>query len=160
MLGYILMNKYRFWQNKYWTVFCLAALFIFFFHYKNGISMACGFNKVVPFTCSALCGTLFIFYLSGFIEKKMSFITPLLYYIGNHTLEILALHFLALRLVSYFIVLSLELDIAHIAEHPVINDIGPFWWVVYSIVGIGFPLLLNKVTLIFINKIKQKCKRI
>lgn len=160
MLGNILMKYCRIWQNIYCTILCLVALSLFFFYFKDGISMACGFNKVVPFTFSAVWGTLFVISLSNFMEKKMSFMNHFFYYIGNHTLEILALHFLAFRFVSYFIVLFCGLDAVHVAEHPVINDIGSFWWVVYSIVGVGFPLLLNKVTLIFINKIKQKCKRI
>ena len=109
--------------------------------------MECGFNKVLPFSISAVAGILLVIYLSNMIDARTSYIKPVLYYIGNHTLDILALHFLSFRFVSYNLALCYNMDLLHIAEHPVIKDIqsinNTWWWLLYTFIGIAAPLLFN-----------------
>ena len=148
MLGYLLMPLARLWQNKYAAIFCCLILLFFFYFFNTGISMGCGYNKVIPFSLSAISGTLLIIYVSEEIELRFPLIKNVFYYIGNHTLEILALHFLSFRLVSFLLCCINGIDIVHVAEHPVIKDIdnlSTYWWAIYSIAGIAIPLLLNKI---------------
>lgn len=156
MLGYVLMPFSRYWQNWFsCLVFCSFLLF-FFYYFKAGISMGCGYNKVIPFTLSAISGTLFIIFFSKQLEANTSLVKRLLYYIGNHTLVILALHFLSFRFVSYLFVVVYGINVVHVAEHPVIKDICSFpsyLWIMYFISGITIPLLLNKLWHITINRI-------
>ena len=147
---------FHYWDNKYCCLLCCISLLFFFYYFKARISMGCGYNKVVSFTFSAFSGILLTIYFSRQIESKMPFLKRSLYYIGNHTLEILALHFLVFRFVSYLFTIIYGIDIVHVAEHPVIKDIvSPhcYWWIIYSIAGIAIPLLFNKVWQITINKI-------
>lgn len=159
MFGYLLMSYSRLWQNWYCALLFCLSLFFFFYYFRNGISMGCGYNKVVPFSLSAISGSLLIIYLSIQLDNKTSLIKYILYYIGNHTLEILALHFLAFRFVSYIITIIYSVDIIHVAEHPVIKDVSTlpcYWWTIYSVAGISIPLLLNRCWQVSINLIRKK----
>lgn len=159
MLGYLLMPYSRLWQNRYSALFLCVSLLFFFYYFRNGISMGCGYNKVVPFSLSAISGSLLTIYLSNLIDNKTSLIKYVLYYIGNHTLEILALHFLAFRFVSYIITIAYGVDIIHVAEHPVIKDVSTlpcYWWAIYCVAGITIPLLLNRIWQISISLIRKK----
>ena len=157
MSGFILHKYARFWQNKYVAIVCCTFLLLFLYYFRSGVSMGCGYNKVVPFSMSAISGTMLTMYVSKLIEVKFSIIKCSLYYIGNHTLDILALHFLSFRFVSYFFTLFYGLDVVHVAEHPVIIDIcSPpnYWWMIYCMAGIIIPLMLNKIWLIANNILK------
>ena len=161
MLGHLVMPYAHYWQNKYIAILCGLFLVLSYFHFKNGISMGCGFNKVVPFSISAISGTMLTLYFSDMIDKKCPAIKSALYYIGNHTLDILALHFLSFRFVSYVIVVIYGINFSHIAEHPVIKDVSvqhAYWWILYCIVGILLPLLLNYIWNRLVNTIKIKIK--
>lgn len=156
MSGYFLMQYRHYWHNITGAIFCLITMIVSFCHFKDGISMGCGYNKVLPFYLSALSGTLLTIYLSKQIESKMPFLKRSLYYIGNHTLEILALHFLCFLFVSYLFAMIYGIDVVHVAEHPVIKDIVHtpcYWWIIYSVAGIVIPLFLYRVWQAFLNKV-------
>ena len=158
MVGYLSMRYKRFWHNIFGVIFSCVILFLSFFYFKEGISMGCGYNKVLPFSISAASGTLLAIYISNAIQNRLPRIKIILYYIGNHTLDILALHFLSFRLVSYMIVLLFGFDVVHVAEHPVIKEVAlphAYWWILYCLVGILIPLFLNAVWSFIMNKIKE-----
>ena len=158
MLGHIVMRYSHYWHNKYGAIICCVLLILSFCYFRGGISMGCGFNKVLPFSISAISGTLLSIYVSSFIENNVSNIKKTLYYIGNHTLDILALHFLSFRVVSFIIVLLCGLDITHIAEHPVIKDVDfsiyNYWWCLYCIFGIVLPIIVTRLYYYIIRIIK------
>lgn len=156
MIGYLSKRYEGYWHTSFGAIVCCIILFLSFFYFKDGISMGCGYNKVMVFSISGVSGTLFIIYLSNAIERQLPRLKRVLYYIGNHTLEILSLHFLSFRFVSYILVLLFGFDVAHVAEHPVIKDVAlshAYWWISYSILGIIIPLLLSAVWKVFVNKI-------
>lgn len=157
MMGCIAKRNSHIWKNKYGVVYCFFLL-ASYCYFKREVSMECGYNKVLPFSIGAMAGIFFIIYLSNMIDAKFTCIKPVLYYVGNHTLVILALHFLSFRLVSYILSLWYGIDTLHIAEHPVIKDIlsinNSWWWALYAFVGIGVPLLLNYAWLEFKKKVR------
>lgn len=158
MLGFLIMRYTRYWQNKYGAILCCLFLYFLYYYFRDGISMGCGYNKVLPFSLSAISGTMLTLIISKAIEEKLSMLRRPLYYIGNHTLDILALHFVSFRLASLAIVLFYGIDLAHIAEHPVIKDVAIqhlFWWILYCFVGISFSLLLNKAWTAVMKSIKR-----
>lgn len=159
MLGLLVMPYAHYWKNKYGAVLCGLILILSNWYFKDCVKMECGFNKVVPFSISAVSGIMLTFYISNYIEKKCTIIKYALYYIGNHTLDILALHFLSFRLVSCIIVVIYGMNVSHIAEHPVIKTIyasNSYWWISYSIVGIVIPLLFNYMWKIVMSTIKVR----
>ena len=159
MMGNLSKRYFRYWQNKHGAVLCCLFLLLSYYYFKSGISMGCGYNKVLPFSVSAISGTMLILYVSNVFERKCYVIKRVLYYIGNHTLDILALHFLSFRFVSFVIVLLYGINVDHIAEHPVIKDVSMphvYWWILYSIVGVVLPLLLNAVWKDILKILKRK----
>lgn len=158
MSGYLLMRYKRYWQNIYGTILCCFILFLSYFYFKDGISMGCGYNKVLPFSISAVSGSVLTICISNAIERRLTIVKRVLFHIGNHTLDILALHFLSFRFVSYIIVMLFGVDVVHVAEHPVIKDVNiphSCWWILYCVIGIVLPLLINWIWQITIVKIKR-----
>lgn len=144
MLGYVALRTSSYWHNKYVCAICFVSMILSYYYFEDGISMGCGYNKVFPFSISGVSGTLLILYISKLIEKRTSVVKKILYYIGNHTLVILALHFLAFRFVSYLLVIANGMDVRLVAEHPVIASVSTpfFWWIIYSLVGVVLPIML------------------
>lgn len=157
VFGYLMMKYKRHWQNFYFIFICGISFFIMSLYFKNGVAMSCGFNKVIPFSVSAISGTILTICVSKMLEKCAPYIRSVLYYIGNHTLVILALHFLSFRFISFLVVLFYGLDTIHIAEHPVVKDVSfsnNYLWIIYTFGGISLPLLINKFWQVFIYLIK------
>lgn len=160
MAGFLLKQYDSVWKNKKGAVICCIPLLFSLYHFKDGVAMGCGYNKVLLFSISAISGSMLILYISKLIEDidTMPLIKNSLYYIGNHTLDILALHFLSFKIVSYLIVLLYGFDIAHIAEHPVIkiaSAINSYWWILYTMVGILVPLLINRIWQVIVIKFEH-----
>lgn len=89
-------------------------------------------------------GTLFIFCISVLLKKKIKIFYNLITYIGQHTLSILCLHFLAFKLVSYLYIKHFSLNMRLLGNFPIIKDgITPYYICFYVIIGIGVPLLLE-----------------
>ena len=159
MSGYLSKQYDHIWRNRLGIILCFIFLCVSWFYFKEGVSMGCGYNKVVIFSVSAISGSLLILYLSKLIEDNVAVVRNALYYIGNHTLEILALHFFTFRLVSCGICLLYGLDLAHVAEHPVVKEgsaDNSFWWILYVVVGVVVPLFINKVWQFSVNAIKER----
>ena len=97
-------------------------------------------QKVLPYTISALAGTLMVFSISKLVIRAEK-VKGLMVFIGNHTLEILTWHFLAFKLVSLLIIQIYRLPIAQLAEFPVIENYAySGLWVLYLMFGLGVPL--------------------
>lgn len=90
----------------------------------------------------AIAGTLMVFKLcSLWTEDAENRMQLAILYVGNHTLSILALHFLVFRFVTIMYVLLYSLPLSHLAEFPVIAESSYFWRLIYSIAGVVLPLL-------------------
>ena len=147
MMGKILVPNIHWLKTMHGAILCGLVLLLSMIYFKDVVKMECGFNKVIPYSIAAISGSLLTLYLSDIINNNLCVVRRILYYVGNHTLTILALHFICFRLVSFVIVMIYNLDSAYIAQHPVIQNMtlwgSSCWWLVYSIVGISVPLLLN-----------------
>ena len=147
MFGNLLKQYGNIWKNKYVLATCSLTFLLSLLYFSDVVKMECGYNKVIPYAIAAISGILVVLFVSYVLEKKASLINPVMYYIGNHTLLILALHFLCFRLVSVVLFFIYNIDFVHVAEHPVIQDIdtsiGSWWWMLYAFAGISIPLLLK-----------------
>lgn len=91
-------------------------------------------------------------YMTLYFSKAISCmkIGNILKYFGRNTLIILATHLIFFKLINFIEVLIMNKELYLIASYPVFITEN-YWWILYSIVGISFTLLLN----VLINKIKQ-----
>ena len=105
--------------------------------------MFCSFSDIVFYIPMAFMGIYATYGLSYYLERYR--FKTLLYYIGKHTMQILALHFLAFKLVSLIIIHIYSMPTGRLSEFPVISyKTEVFWWL-YSFVGIVCPLMLYQV---------------
>lgn len=96
----------------------------------------------------AILGIFFTINMSYFLSKKQFFGKRFLVFIGNHTLIILALHFLAFKLISLIIIWYYNLNLIELSRFPVIPLLYKgIWWMVYSIGGVLFPLVISETSL-------------
>lgn len=98
---------------------------------------------LIPYIIPAFAGSILVLlasrYLHSYIESKR--IKNILIFIGDHTLEIMALHFLAFKFISLLIIKIYGMPIEQLAEFPVITEYARYgWWVAYVIVGVGLPI--------------------
>lgn len=85
-------------------------------------------------------GILMVLSLSKKIEHFS--IKHFLYYIGNHTMPILALNLLALKLGNLIKIWIYDLPINYLSAHTVIYEHNTFFWPLYSLIGVSVPLLI------------------
>lgn len=150
LASFFLMAGYCYAVNRYkkvlsWPIggmmFIIVAL--------GGAFMAASmlhFNylTLIPYVICALCGIILTFSISNHIQKHDGRPIRMLIYCGNHTLDILTWHFLAFKMVSLMIVMVSGIEVARLAELPVIHDYSlTGWWPFYTIVGISIPLIVR-----------------
>ncbi len=105
------------------------------------------------FYLTSIAGTILTLKLSQLLER-IEFMRNFLYYVGNHTLVILGLHFLVFKIVDLIIIYTESLPIAHLAEFPVIaNHIG--YSPVYASFGVLLPLAIYYVNDYFKEILKK-----
>ena len=98
---------------------------------------------MAPYWLSAISGSYLCIRFCKWITLHSPENKPkrLFIYIGDHTFEIMALHFLAFKIVSLCIVYIYSLPIEQLAEFPVIFSYAQQgWWMAYLFIGIAVPL--------------------
>lgn len=76
------------------------------------------------------------------LEKHTRIAASVLIYISKHSVPIIALHFLAFKIVNVCAVALREMPKYMIAAFPVLMTDG-LWWLLYVIVGIAVPLCID-----------------
>lgn len=106
------------------------------------INMSSGkITNVVFFLICSIAGWFMLYSIAlckGIRENK------LLIYIGQHTLSILLLHFLAFKIVTWIYILTSNNNMLLLAAFPVIKNV-PFLWIPYTFCGIVFPLIADNL---------------
>ena len=134
-------------QNRIaWLLLSIPLFAALFFRWSMQLKGA----LVFPYYIVAVSGTLGLLSLS-FVLKKCP-IRNILSYIGSKTLYILIFHFLAFRLVSYVYLSVNHLPMYYLQQSPVLRDTNQWLWLVYSIVGISFPLIVWELIHIRLKK--------
>lgn len=96
---------------------------------------------IVPYFILSLLGVLMVFCISKKAENY--YINSTFYYIGNHTMPILALNLLALKIGNLIKIWIYSLPMRSLSSYTVIYDYNSYFWVLYAIIGITIPLLVN-----------------
>lgn len=100
-------------------------------------------NLFIYFPLSII-GIIFILSISKVIQKKCNYtFKKTLYFIGNNTMSILALNLLALRIGNFLKIEIYQLPIDKMSSHTIISEYNDYFWLLYMIIGISIPLLLN-----------------
>jgi len=127
----------------HWWIYVAAAILIgiYVFIGRNIDIRAQDIYTILPYTLTAIGGTVGVLGILKWLSANRGGQNAVLQFAGNHTLEIMALHFITFKLVSWFIIQLYNLPIEQLEEFPVMMAYSVNgWWIVYTIVGIALPL--------------------
>lgn len=126
-----------------WLVYAICVVVVAIeVRYFGTSTLNVTMSSIMPFFFSGIAGTILVFQFSTWLTKHSSRKYRAMEYIGNHTMVILSLHLLCFKFVSYLIIEIEDLPIDRLAEFPVMEDYSKMgWYLVYTIVGIGVPVL-------------------
>lgn len=82
--------------------------------------------------------------------------SKLLTVLGRKSLDIMALHFVCFKVVSFIIIKVYDLSMTNMATIPVVIGSGGLWVLAYVLVGLGIPTGTRYIYDICKNKIRQR----
>ena len=100
---------------------------------------------------TTFCGFVFCYSLSLILSKVK--IGNVINYVGNNTVCIVLLHFLAFKLVNLALIWQKGLDMSYLAAFPFLDR---SMWPLYVIVGCALPLMFNYVSLYTVHLIYKR----
>ena len=129
--------------NKYYFIFSITLLMIFTFVYKNTILININqyYNPALLILLSIIS---FTFVMSFASIIKTPIMVKSLSYLGQNTIPILMLHCISFKLITYIQILMYKEPIENLAAFKTFHTDG-IWWLLYMIVGIIIPLIINAV---------------
>lgn len=107
-------------------------------------------KNIIPYYFFSVTGIYMIICISQKLDK--SFLSNFLYYVGNHTMPILALNLLALKVGNLLKICIYDMPIVFLSSHPVISEHNYFFWIPYTIVGTSIPLTMHYIYNKYIHK--------
>lgn len=100
--------------------------------------------NTIPYYVLSILGIIFVFDISKRFNNSLpNKVKNPLYYIGNHTMPVLALHLLIFKLGNFIKILIYDFPIIKLSDHTIIHEHNTYFWIIYLILGITIPLLLN-----------------
>ncbi len=102
------------------------------------------YSSLLALLLGALFGWYAVMIFSGIIVKSR-IITKVLSYIGKRTFSIMFFHIMAFKIVGsiQLIISNGTKDLTGLKE-VLVYDGSHGWWIIYSIVGLGIPLLMDE----------------
>jgi hypothetical protein len=143
----IIFNKYKEYiilSNPILLLFFLTII-IGCFIWNNTVDMRyTTIANHLPYYMLSVLGIILIFNVSIKLNRMTSD-ESVIYYVGKHTMPILALNLLALKMGNLLKIWIYDLPMESLASHTVIYEYNTLFWIVYSIIGIIIPLSLYYV---------------
>lgn len=142
-------KKYGFVKDNWFLGFIAFVLLVVISFFFTGSMFVEGIDIFVYFVVS-LIGCFGLLNLVSGIRWK--FLVDVFDYIGGKTLYVLVFHFLSFKLVTLFLICCYGLSIDSLSVFPVLNIEN--YWVLYSVVGVVFPLIMWEM----VEKVKKNDK--
>lgn len=98
------------------------------------------YNQISYFLLS-ITGVVMVLCISKKLETTKN--VSLLYYIGNHTMPILALNLLALKFGNLLKIWIYDMPIKALSSYTVIYENNSSFWLIYTAIGVVIPLIIN-----------------
>jgi len=135
------------------ALLCLVELIVFTaIDYRINIG-GMKFGNPFLFLIISCSGCYMLLTLSRFIHSKWKGVTIVLDYIGRNTLTIMALHYISFKLVMLLQIWIYDYPVKYLAYYPIVPENISHWWIVYTIAGVGIPILLSGIYHVFQTKV-------
>lgn len=131
--------------------FILALVVLIYSSFVNTVDLSFNtYTYISLFILSSICGTYTILSVCEKIKQNR-----FLEFIGKNSLTIMIFHFLSFVPINLIIVFLYHLPLERILDYPTIKEYH-WWWLLYSVVGVLGPLLINKIIIDF-EKLLPRC---
>ncbi len=141
----VMERLYKRCKGEIWIIISFIILLL---GYHRGYIALDGNNIENPFffILMSMSGWILLYSISCILKKYNLRVNKGLMYISQHSIPIIALHFLCFKLVNYLEIIFYHMPKYMIAAFPVLISNG-LWWIIYTVIGIGVPLLLRIIIL-------------
>ncbi len=120
-------------------IILFIAFIVSSFFVKGGMTEQ-GYS-IFPYYATSLIGSVAIIYLIKYLGEK---VVNILDYVGKKTLYVLIFHFISFKIVSLVLIIASKAPLTKLASFPVFESTNNYSWVIYSIVGVIIPLLIEE----------------
>ena len=125
------------------TLLCAGIVFLFSKYLTANMNWRSSYTQFLSLPVPAMLGFLMTYNISRWIDRCKGSVKRFLVYTGDHTLYIFIFHIVAYKTVSLMKIWYYGLDPRQIGCHMVIHEHSQqdLFWILYTIAGIGIPLL-------------------
>lgn len=130
-------------SSRIWvSVFVVTLAILLVCNQFGSVELSSGVYTSPAFYLLCAVAGWFLIYSVSVGVSRFSRATSFFCYLGQNTVCIIGLHFLTFKIVTYIQVCLYNLPHETLSVFPVLAD-RPFWWLAYTVVGVGAPLLIN-----------------
>lgn len=154
-IGFLLQQNKKLLTNKWFCcIICFIIVALFSQFAPASMAWNSSFYKFLCLPIPAISGFFMIYQISHAINNHNNIFSRFMIYCGNNTLPIFIFHTISFKLVSLIKIAYYGLDFRQVGCHMVIHDYAheDLFWILYTIIGVGLPLCVNKWYLSFKRK--------
>lgn len=142
--GFLFRQLRPLYRPRWWNTLLFAAVVAWFSVYATAnMNWKSTFDQFLWLPIPALCGCLMTYNIASYLERRPGPLRSFLCFCGDNTLPIFVFHIISFKLVSALKIMYYGMDWQQIGCHMVIHDHAheDYFWILYTIVGVGLPLL-------------------
>lgn len=113
--------------------------------YNPAELMTVSFTGMLPYWLVGLFGCIAVLGLSKNIANKASYFAIIIDYLGKHTVALMVWHLISFKFLSLLLVKTLAFSSDILLSWPVPSIASDGYWILYSVVGIIIPLVIENV---------------
>lgn len=140
----VLYRHYEAHIRENWasTLSIFVLLSLDSYYHLKGMNLSPRLLDVATLPVTGTIGFLMLHQISMKLDAGNGIAKRFLVYCGNHTMAVYVFHIISFKLVSVLKIWWYGLDFAQIGCHMVIHEHnGDLFWILYTIVGVGIPLI-------------------
>lgn len=99
------------------------------------------FSFPLVYPMFAILGILFCYTIATYLKKWVFIVYQWLNFIGANSIKILILHFTGIKIMSAVLARMGIVDRSELYQLPIRSLIGSPWWIAFTMIGLGIPLI-------------------
>lgn len=142
-IGFIFQQNKKWMQMPWWgALLCLSFVIAASIWFPSCLTYKSTLIKCVKIVLPAIAGFAMTYWLSSKIEKWNNPVQRFLLFCGRNTLSVYVFHIICFKIVSALKISYYGLDWGHIGDHMIVHhNKTDLFWILYTIAGVGIPLL-------------------
>lgn len=144
-VGYAIRQKPGCLNVKWWgALSCFLVVLAGTLWFNASMGWKGCFNACIYLPIPAIAGFFMTYWVATKIASKENILKRFMLYCGQNTMCIFIFHIICFKIVSALKIWYYGLDWGHIGSHMIVHhEKSDFFWILYTIVAVGVPLLWN-----------------